>query len=94
MEKSIQQKLINFLKTNGCYVIKTRPGPGVPVGCPDIIALYRGFWIALEVKASEKAKLGPLQLKTSERLSKMGYTRFVYPANYEQIISELENLLR
>jgi Holliday junction resolvase len=93
VEKSTQSKLIKYLKEKGCYVIKTRPGGGTPVGCPDIIALFDGLWIAIEVKSGEKAPFQPLQLLTLEKLSKWGYTRTIYPENYADIIIELDKLL-
>lgn len=92
-EASLQAKLIKFLKSRDCYIIKTQPGPGVPVGCPDIIFLYRGFWGGLEVKKSESAAYQPLQKLTIEKLHKMSWCKAVYPENIDDIILELNILL-
>lgn len=70
MEAKLQKKIIDWLKANGVYVIKTRVLPGVPVGCPDIIGLYQDRWIAIEVKADPKAKYRPGQAETLEHLKR------------------------
>lgn len=86
MESKLQSNIIKWLKSKGAYVIKTKPGPGVPVGCPDILALYEGAWLALECKAAEKAKWQPGQQATLERLSEWSpFVYKVYPENWIDI---------
>ena len=90
MEKNLQSKIIKFLKEHKAYVIKTKPGPGTPVGCPDIIFLYEGAWGAIEVKASKNAKWQPGQLETGERLSEWSpFVYKAYPENWGEIKKEL-----
>jgi Holliday junction resolvase len=79
MEAKLQSKIIGWLKAQGFYVLKTRPGPGMPVGCPDIIALYNDKWLAIEVKAAVNAKFRVGQLQTLQYLKRDN--RFVYVAN-------------
>jgi len=93
MEGKIQAKLIKFLKKRGCYVIKTKPGPGTPVGCPDIIALYEGLWIAIEVKARKNSPYQPLQKETLDKLSAWSLVYVVHEENYDEVIIELERIL-
>ena len=93
MERQVQEKLIKYLKSKGCYVIKTKPGPGTPVGCPDVLALYEGFWAAFECKASESAKFRPLQEATLAKFSVWSFARKVYPENLDSVIQELESIL-
>lgn len=81
MEAKLQKKIIDWLKANGVYVIKTRVLPGVPVGCPDIIGLYRNKWLAIEVKAAANAKFRVGQQPTLQHLKKDN--QFVYVANPE-----------
>lgn len=81
MEAKLQSKIIDWLKVNGCYVIKTRVLPGVPVGCPDIIALYGSKWLAIEVKAKPNAPFRPGQQATLQLLKRGN--EFVYVANPE-----------
>lgn len=92
-ESVLQSKVIKYLKSKGCYVIKTKPGVGTPVGCPDIIFLLEGFWGALEVKGSAKAPYKPLQKETLEQLGQWSFARRIDPANWPIIRKELDNLL-
>jgi len=94
-EKKVQQKLIKYLKKKGCYVIKTQvDGRGlVPVGCPDVIALYEGWWGAFECKGSAKAKFQPLQEVTIEKLNNWSIAMVVHPDNIDDVISQLEKML-
>lgn len=94
MEAKTQRSLITYLKSKGCYVIKTRPGAnGTPTGCPDVIALYEGFWAAFECKASAKAPYQPLQKETLEKFDRWSFARTVYPENLQDVIAELEEIL-
>ena len=93
MESQTQKRLIRYLKGKGCYVIKTRPGVGTPVGCPDVIALYEGLWAAFEVKASKRSPYRPLQKETLEKLAGWSFAWSIHPENYDEVISELEAIL-
>lgn len=93
-EAVLQGKIVKYLKSMGCYVIKTTPGPGVPVGCPDIIFLKDGFWGGLEVKASKTSRFQPLQKQTIELLDNMSWCKPVFPENWDAIKLELGELLR
>ena len=86
MEKNLQTKIIKFLKSNGAYVIKTRPGPGTPVGCPDIFFVFEGAWGAIECKGSAKAEWQPGQEATLKRLSEWSpFTWKVHPENWVDV---------
>lgn len=94
MEKKLQSEIIKWLKERGAYVIKTKPGMGTPVGCPDILFLYEGSWGAIEVKASRSAPWRVGQEATFERLrtwSTLVYKAF--PENWITIKAELQNNL-
>lgn len=93
MEAKTQQKLIKFLKSKGCYVIKTRPGMGIPVGCPDVIALHEGWWGAFECKAAKNARYQPLQKETIDKLAVWSEAFVVYPENLDEVIAHLEKTL-
>ncbi len=92
-EAQLQSKIIKYLKGKGCYVIKTKPGIGTPVGCPDVIALLEGLWLAIEVKGSETAAYKPLQKDTLEKLNSWSFAKTVYPENWPDVRSELEMML-
>lgn len=93
-EADLQAKIIKWLKAQGVYVIKTKPGPGTPVGCPDIIGLYKDLWLAIEVKKGEDAPFQPGQQYTLDLLRKMNPWVYVAnPENWETIREELFALL-
>ena len=89
-ESKLQSEIIKYLRHKGCYVIKTAPGMGTPLGCPDIIALIEGCWIALEVKADVNSPCQPLQKETVAKLANWSYARMVWPQNWLDTKKELE----
>lgn len=90
MEAKLQKKIIDWLKANGVYVVKTRVLPGVPVGCPDIIGLYRDRWLVIEVKATAHSSFRPGQQATLQHLKKGNKFVYVaYPGNWPLIKEEL-----
>lgn len=92
MERRLQTKIIRWLKGQGAYVIKTRPGAGTPVGCPDIIFLFKNRWGAIEVKADERARWQPGQKPTLLFLrGQNDFVYKVYPENWDEIKSELSS---
>lgn len=93
-ESSFQSKVAKHYRQKGCYVIVVTVVPGVPTGCPDIIVLApSGKWFTLECKQSASSPFRPLQEPTIAKLDRMGYSRVVYPANWEQIKRETEKLI-
>lgn len=93
MEAKVQKRLIQYLKGKGCYVIKTKPGLGTPVGCPDVFAFYEGWWGAFEVKATEKSPYRSLQKETLEMLGRWSTTWVVHSDNIDDVISQLDMIL-
>lgn len=92
-ESLLQSEIVKYLKHKGCYVIKTKPGPGTPTGCLDIIFMLEGFWGGIEVKASAKAPYQPLQKETLDKLNAWSWARRVDSSNWVEIKHELELML-
>lgn len=92
-ESKLQSEITRYLKDKGCYVIKTRPGMGTPLGCPDIIFMLEGFWGAIEVKASSAASYKPLQEETIDKLADWSWAKRVDPSNWLVVRAELETML-
>lgn len=70
-EKQIQKKIIDYLKSIGAYVIKTVVTSRS--GVPDIIACYRGVFLAFEVK-KEDGVVSKLQEYNIQEIKKAGGT--------------------
>lgn len=91
-EAAFQAKVIKWLKEQGAYVIKTKPGAGTPVGCPDVICLYASRWAAIECKASPSARFQPGQQLTIDRLrAGNAHVYVAYPENWDQVKNLLQN---
>lgn len=93
-ESRLQHLIIGWLRSQGAVILKTRPQPGTPVGFPDILALYRTSWIAIEVKRSAKAPFRPLQPEQLALLDthNPGKVFVVYPENWQEVKQELSTL--
>lgn len=59
-EKAIENKIKSYLKNKGAYYVKYHGNQFSQVGVADILACYKGRFIAIEVK-NEKGKTSPLQ---------------------------------
>lgn len=72
----------------GCILLKN--DADYIQGIPDLTILYKDKWAVLELKRSENASHQPNQDYYVEALDEMSFSRFVYPENRDQIISELK----
>lgn len=59
-EKNIENKIKNYLRSEGAYYVKYHGNQYSQVGVPDILACYKGYFIGIEVK-NETGKTSPLQ---------------------------------
>lgn len=93
-ENSFQSKLKKELKERypGCIVTKLDSSD--IQGIPDLLVLYKNKWATLENKRSKNAKKRPNQEYYVQVMDDMSFSRFIYPENKEQVLSELDNLFR
>ena len=92
-ESDFQYKVVKWLKSKGCYVVKNSANPGVPSGCPDIVFFKEGFYGFIEAKPKKNAKFQPLQKATLKKLNDWSWAKVVYPENWEEIKKELAVIL-
>ena len=77
-ESEIQKQIIHYLKLKGCIVMRLNSGRAAhnvrlcPPGTPDLLAIYRGGSVWIEVK-TEKGKLRPEQENMHKELIEMGH---------------------
>lgn len=93
VEGNLQSEIRKYLRSKGCYVIKPKPGPGVPKGCPDLIFMIEGFWGAIEVKKSPKAGYQVLQKETLAKMDNWSWAKRVDPTDWPTVKRELEGIL-
>jgi hypothetical protein len=58
-------------------------------GIPDLLILYKNKWAVLECKKSAKATKQPNQEHYVGLLNEMSFSRFIYPENKEEVLSDL-----
>jgi hypothetical protein len=92
-ESRFQARFIRELRSifPGCVILKNNPA--YLQGVPDILILWGRRWAALECKESEKAFRGLNQIYYVDLMREMSYAAFVFPANKEQVLNDLQRAL-
>lgn len=93
-ESVFQAKLIKEIKERfpGCIVIKN--DPNYIQGMPDLLILYKNKWATLESKRSSHASKRPNQEYYVDKMNEMSFSRFIYPENKEEVLSELQQAFK
>lgn len=92
-ESDFQSFLISELTARFPDAIILKNDPMFRVGIPDLLVLCGRRWAALEVKISPNAKHQPGQDFYVHKMAVMSYAAFVYPENYQEVLSDLERAL-
>lgn len=92
-EADFQAKVIRWLKSKKCHVIKLNQDAKSAVGEPDVLFFKDGFYGAFEVKRSKNAPKRPLQEEKIKWFNENSYGRIIYPENFNEVKSELEQML-
>ena len=89
-ENKYQRDLIKQISRlfPGSLVLKN--DPNYIQGIPDLLVLHGENWAMLEVKAYAKASHRPNQEHYIAKLNHMGFARFVYPENEEEVLRDLD----
>lgn len=91
-EKKFENKLKAYLKSQGCWVLKTWGGGYQRSGLPDLLCCYKGKFIAIEVK-SEIGKASELQKYEIEQIRKAeGFTFILKPSHFEDFKNFLQKI--
>ena len=92
-ESTIQAAIIKELEEQypGAVVLKT--DPSYIQGFPDLLFLQNSFWAALEVKRARNSVRRPNQGYWVDKLDQLSFSRFIYPANVNDVLEELDDAL-
>lgn len=91
LEKDFQKKVVQWLKKQGCFVMKT--DPSMHTGISDLFFCKEGFYGFIECKKSKTAKFRPGQKEFVDKMNDWSYATVAYPENWEQIKKDLEEML-
>lgn len=78
-------------------MVKISAGPGVPKGFPDLLALYEGLYLVVEVKATKTSEFQVGQKEMLKKLGEWSYAFCVYGgknSNWPEVKKELDEILR
>ena len=89
LENKFQASLIRELKNEfpGCIVMKN--DSSYIQGVPDLLVLHKNKWASLEVKRSSNASHQPNQDYYVDKMNEMGFSRFIYPENKDNVMTDL-----
>ena len=92
-EKSFETKIKDYLKSNGCWYVKYFANRMTKSGIPDILACINGYFVAIEVKATN-GKPTELQKWNIKEIRKSGgISVIVYPEQFDDLKLLIQNLL-
>ena len=89
LERDFQGNLVKDLKKMfpGCIVMKN--DSSYIQGIPDLLILHNDKWASLECKKTANANRQPNQESYVGIMNEMSFSRFIYPENKEEVLSEL-----
>ena len=92
LESSLQSKAIDYIRSQGGYVIKVHVSAYESQGEPDLICCYEGVFVAFElkIKGNKPSKLQELKIKQIKEAG--GRAKAVY--SLEEIQEELYEIHR
>lgn len=92
-EAKLQSDILKWLRANGFWAMKVKPGFGVPNGTADVFFCKEGFYGWLEVKAAKSAKKQLGQERFIEKMAAWSFGRFVWPENWPEVREEIKQFV-
>ena len=89
LENKFQANLIRELKNEFPEFIVMKNDSSYIQGVPDLLVLHKDKWASLEVKRSSNASHQPNQDYYVDKMNEMGFSRFVYPENKDNVMTDL-----
>ena len=90
LERDFQGKLIKEIKERFPGSIVTKLDSSHIQGIPDLLILHGDKWATLECKKSKSESHRPNQDYYVDKMNDMSFSRFIYPENREEVLSELQ----
>ena len=92
-EKQFENKVKAYLKSKGCWVLKTWSNGIQREGVPDLLVCCNGYFLGIELKA-ETGHPTRLQVWNVNQIRKAGGVAIVlYPDKFEELQQLIEQLL-
>ena len=92
-EKQYENKIRQFLKQKGCWILKTWSNGTQRDGVPDLLVCCKGLFLGIEVKA-EKGKPSSLQIWNIEQIRNSGGVAIVlYPDQWDEFTHMIDLLM-
>lgn len=89
LENKFQANLIRELKNEFPECIVMKNDSSYIQGVPDLLVLHKDKWASLEVKRSSNASHQPNQDYYVDKMNEMGFSRFIYPENKDNVMTDL-----
>lgn len=92
-EKQFEERIKKFLDHKGCYFVKFFANRMTKVGVPDLLASVNGYFVAIEVKASN-GRPSELQLYNRRKIRESGGISIIlYPDQFEDFKQLIDDLI-
>ena len=83
-EKTFENKIKDYLKDQNCYFVKYFANRMTKAGIPDILASVNGYFVGIEVKASN-GRPSEIQIYNIKKIqSTGGFGVILYPEHWEE----------
>lgn len=93
-ESQLVSQIKNYLKSKGAYCEKIFGGGFQSAGIPDIIACYRGYFVAIEVKSpTGKGRASDIQKLKIRAIREAGGVAFITDniEDVERVLNFIDN---
>jgi hypothetical protein len=93
-ESLFQKRVLRDLKKlPHSWILKTQEK--TRRGVPDILMCLGGYFVALELKASQKSNIAPIQAYEITQIQHSGGRAYIaYPENWNEILLKITSLLK
>lgn len=92
-EKNFENKIKKYLDSKGCWLIKYFANRMTKSGVPDILTCVNGYFVAIEVKASN-GRPSPLQYHHRDEIREAGGISIIlYPEQFEDFKLLIDDLI-